>query len=106
MRNPKTSIASILAVAFLLAACTTPVGQQDSGIAVQSFWTRLTAASPLPEKRELPLVSSPNAQVEHDWWKHFGDPTLDALIAEALANNKTLQIAKARVEEARANRAW
>jgi len=104
MRNTKTSIASILLGSFLLAACTTPVGQQASGIDVQPFWTRLTAASPAPEKRNLPLAASPDAQVEHDWWKHFGDTTLDTLIAEALANNKTLQIAKARVEEARATR--
>src|SRR5258708_26510769 len=104
MRNTKTAIASTLLSAFLLAACTTPVGQQASGIDVQPFWTRLTAASPAPEKRNLPLAASPDAQVEHDWWKHFGDTTLDTLIAEALANNKTLQIANARVEEARATR--
>src|SRR5258708_25105467 len=103
MRNRKPSAASILISAFLLAVCTSPVGPQDSGITVQPFWTRLTA-SPAPENRDMPLAASPDAQVEHDWWKHFGDPTLDALIAEALANNKTLQIAKARVEEARANR--
>src|SRR5882762_5976609 len=104
MHNTKTSIVSILLGTFLLAACTTPVGPQASGIDVRPFWTRLTAASPQPEKRDLPLAANPDAQVEHDWWKHFGDPTLDTLIAEALANNKTLQIAKARVEEARANR--
>src|SRR5258706_3176158 len=104
MRNTKTSIASILLGSFLLAACTTPVGRQGSGIGVQPFWTRLPAASPAPEKRDLPLAASPDAQVEHDWWKHFGDPTLDALITEALANNKSLQVAKARVEEARASR--
>src|SRR5256885_331110 len=102
MRNIKTSVASVLLGTFLLSACTTPVGQQASGIDVQPFWARLTTASPQPEKRDLPLAASPDAQVEHDWWKHFGDPTLDALVTEALANNKTLQIAKARVEEARA----
>ncbi len=105
MRNTKTSIASTLLSAFLLAACTTPVDRQDSGIAVQPFWARLTAsASPATENRDLPLVASLNAQVENDWWKHFGDETLNALITEALANNKTLQVAKARVEEARASR--
>jgi len=43
--------------------------------------------------------------VDHSWWRRFGDPTLDALVDEALLNNKTLKIAKARVEEARAGRA-
>ena len=103
MRNAKTSIASALLSAFLLAACTTPASQQESGIEVQPFWSRLTASTE-PRNQDLPLASSPNVQVEHDWWKHFGDSTLDTLIAEALANNKTLQIAKARVEEARATR--
>lgn len=103
MRNAKTSIASALLSAFLLTACTTPASRQESGIDVQPFWSRLTASTE-PRNQALPLASSPNVQVEHDWWKHFGDSTLDTLIAEALANNKTLQIAKARVEEARATR--
>jgi multidrug efflux system outer membrane protein len=55
-------------------------------------------------RQDAPLAVDANAAVEHDWWRHFGDPTLDALIGEAVANNKSLQIAKARVEEARANR--
>lgn len=105
MRNATTSVLSALLAAFLLAGCTTPVGVQDSGIGVQSFWSRLTAsASPAAEKQDVPVMLDPHAEVEHEWWKHFGDPTLDTLIGEALANNKTLQIAKARVEEARANR--
>jgi multidrug efflux system outer membrane protein len=33
-----------------------------------------------------------------DWWKQFDDPVLDALISEALANNKTVKIAAANVE--------
>ena len=35
-----------------------------------------------------------------DWWKQFDDPVLDALIAEALANNKTVKIAAANIEQA------
>ena len=34
------------------------------------------------------------------WWKQFGDPVLDALIAEALANNLNVKIAAANVEQA------
>ncbi len=36
-----------------------------------------------------------------DWAKQFGDPQLDALIHEALVNNPDLQIAKARIAQAR-----
>jgi multidrug efflux system outer membrane protein len=34
------------------------------------------------------------------WWKGFGDPVLDGLIAEALANNRNIRIAAANVEQA------
>jgi multidrug efflux system outer membrane protein len=36
------------------------------------------------------------------WWKQFGDPTLDALIDKAAANNLDLRIAVARLAESRA----
>ncbi|MFZ2447876.1 MAG: efflux transporter outer membrane subunit [Syntrophobacteraceae bacterium] len=35
-----------------------------------------------------------------DWWKQFGDPVLDSLIAEAVANNKDVKIAAANIEQA------
>ena len=35
-----------------------------------------------------------------EWWKQFGDPVLDQLIAEALANNKNVRIAAANVMQA------
>jgi multidrug efflux system outer membrane protein len=37
-----------------------------------------------------------------EWWKQFQDPVLDGLIAEALANNKSIKIAAANVEQAAA----
>jgi multidrug efflux system outer membrane protein len=49
-------------------------------------------------------VTSTVAEVEHNWWGHFGDPILDDLVKDTLTNNRTLAIAEARVEEARANR--
>ena len=38
--------------------------------------------------------------VNTDWWRQFQDPVLDAIIAEALANNKNVKIAAANVEQA------
>jgi NodT family efflux transporter outer membrane factor (OMF) lipoprotein len=38
------------------------------------------------------------------WWKRLGDPVLDQLVDEALAQNLELGIAEARIEEARALR--
>jgi len=37
-----------------------------------------------------------------EWWKKFHDPVLDALIAEALINNRNVKIAAANVEQAAA----
>jgi len=35
-----------------------------------------------------------------EWWKEFGDPVLDGLIAEALAGNKDVKVAAANIEKA------
>src|SRR3954468_8356685 len=44
--------------------------------------------------------SQPDSQtVEESWWSGFGDPYLDALVKEALANNRDLRIATGRVDE-------
>jgi multidrug efflux system outer membrane protein len=42
------------------------------------------------------------APVEADWWRQFGDPVLDDLMARAAAGSHDLRIAAARVDEARA----
>lgn len=55
----------------------------------------------LPEsysQASLPLAERP----AEEWWTLFGDPALDALVAEALAANQDLAAAVARVDEARA----
>ncbi|HEV2540622.1 MAG TPA: efflux transporter outer membrane subunit [Frateuria sp.] len=43
-----------------------------------------------------------SADFQADWWKQFGDPTLDALISRAARNAPDLKIALARLGEARA----
>ena len=42
--------------------------------------------------------------MEQHWWRSFDDQALNRLIDTALANNKTLQIAAARVSDAQASR--
>ena len=93
----------VLFAALLLSACASAAPpSQDSKIDAEPQWINLPLTT---EARNAPVTSDPRAAVEHDWWRSFGDPTLDGLIAEALTNNKTLAVAKSRVEEARANRA-
>jgi multidrug efflux system outer membrane protein len=42
------------------------------------------------------------APLTRDWWQLYADPKLDQLIATATASNQNLQLAAARVDEARA----
>ncbi len=57
---------------------------------------------------DLPPGASDNDSAQYapftaaDWWRLFDDPVLDRIEAEALASNRDLMIAAARVEEARA----
>lgn len=90
---------AFLAFAALLAACTSPKGPQDSGLETPASWSGLADS-----EAAGPLVPSDTAEIEQRWWRSFEDPVLDRLIAAALAGNKSLQIAAARVEEARAAR--
>jgi len=55
----------------------------------------------LPEQWEVPAGHQPAGTSER-WWTVFGDPVLDRLVDEALAHNTDLQLAIARVDEARA----
>ncbi len=102
MLNLKSAVSAIVVTA-LLGACTSPVRLQDSHIKTPILWNRLTGATATVDLN-APLSTGPEVEIDHKWWKHFDDPTLDILITEALANNKFLQIAQARVEEARAGR--
>jgi len=62
------------------------------------------------QQSALPGLATPDAwrgtatpgTVGDDWLASFGDPRLDALVAEALANNPDLKAAAARVEKAAA----
>ena len=47
--------------------------------------------------------SSDTTGVGERWWELFGDTTLDALVEQALANNRDVAVAASRVEEARQN---
>ena len=50
-------------------------------------------------------ISAAQETTEKQWWRYFDDATLNTLIEKGLENNKDLLTAKARVEQARAERA-
>jgi multidrug efflux system outer membrane protein len=45
-------------------------------------------------------VKDANGTVNTEWWRQFEDPVLDSLIDEALANNKNVKIAAAKIDQA------
>ncbi|HQU49384.1 MAG TPA: efflux transporter outer membrane subunit [Casimicrobiaceae bacterium] len=78
----------VLVIAAGLAACTVgPDYRKPAVDAPASF-------------QYLPADVKDTANTE--WWKAFGDPVLDALIDEALANNRNVKVATANVEAAAA----
>lgn len=55
-----------------------------------------------PQIQGLDAAQENSAQFQAAWWKQFNDPTLDALIQRAAANNLDLRMAVARLHESRA----
>lgn len=90
--------ASLVAVALVLSACA-PIGPNfvRPNSPVMARWMEANSPSASAQTgltaRSAPVVK---------WWETFHDPTLNRLVAEAYAQNLTLQIAGARVLQARA----
>jgi NodT family efflux transporter outer membrane factor (OMF) lipoprotein len=95
-RNSMRSVhrfALAAALSTLLAACA-----NTSGLSPQAS---MREAGSLAAQRALQNTNvSDAAWPAADWWKSFGDPQLDALIGEALAESPTLNIAAARTRKA------
>jgi multidrug efflux system outer membrane protein len=72
-----------------------------TGCAVGPNYSRPQLPSP-PQYRFVTGPAEAQTLADSPWWQVFNDPTLQALVREALANNLDLQQAVARVEEARA----
>ena len=76
------------ACAALLAGCRIPVAPKPQAtLVVPPAWRGQVG---------------PGAAVERDWWRAFGDPALDRLVAQALASNNDVRTAQARLREYRA----
>ncbi|CAN5757530.1 efflux transporter outer membrane subunit [soil metagenome] len=87
-------IAPLLA-AMILAGCATHVVVPPSA----------APAAPAAYKEtdgRWTAASAAVARARGEWWKVFGDPLLDELVARADAGNTSIQLAAARLSEARA----
>lgn len=72
-----------------------------------AFSVPAEVAVPAPEAveasdREAAILPADAPAVRARWWRQFGSPELDALIAEALAHNNDLRAAVHRIAQARA----
>jgi multidrug efflux system outer membrane protein len=83
------TVASVVAIALL------------SGCALGPNYRRPAVAEPPLFRGQATAEAASFADAP--WWEAFQDPTLKALIQEALRNNYDAAIAAARVQEARAN---
>lgn len=86
-RTPTTA-AAIAATALLLAGCVTGPAYERPAAELPAAWRDVPAQG----------MAAPGAR----WWTLYADPALDRLIDEALAHNRDLELATARVDEARA----
>jgi multidrug efflux system outer membrane protein len=74
------------------------------------FYIMLLSGCMMGPNYSRPVINAPEAYryevldarntVNTTWWEQFQDPTLNALISEALQNNKDVKIAAANVEQA------
>jgi NodT family efflux transporter outer membrane factor (OMF) lipoprotein len=90
--NTRLAATGMLAMTMALSACGLPnlgARPQTRGPATLATAQSFVAADP--------AASWP----QQEWWKAYGDPQLDALVAEALAGSPDVAAAQARVRQAR-----
>ncbi|BDG10652.1 efflux transporter outer membrane subunit [Anaeromyxobacter paludicola] len=64
--------------------------------------TPVTDPASLSPGREIADAELSGRWPDSDWWKGFGDPQLDALVARAIARSPRLAVAEARIRQAEA----
>jgi multidrug efflux system outer membrane protein len=84
----KLTFAAVALAAFLAACATDPT--PEAAPSLQTLQPAFAAAS------------AEQAAPETEWWRGFGDATLDRLVARALVENRDLLAAEAEVRRARA----
>lgn len=73
-------------VVLALAGCASPARMQRPGLALPDAYPTGGASQP--------------AEIPADWWKLYGDETLNALVASSLERHPDARLAAARIEEA------
>ncbi len=92
LRIPLRAIA-IVAVCWMVAGCASSPGAPPASGTVPTRFKDTTAPPPGPHAE---------AQPRGAWWQVFADPALNRLVERAGQNNQTVQVAAARLAQARA----
>src|SRR5829696_5535002 len=86
---------TVMVAALVIAGCATPPAIDANAIPV--------APAQFKEGDGRWTVAPPaESRARGEWWKAFADPVLDQLIARADVDNASIQVAAARVKQARA----
>jgi NodT family efflux transporter outer membrane factor (OMF) lipoprotein len=108
---PRRAAALVACALAALGACSVGTPYRRPDIPVATEWKQSSGAEAQPASDDRDADSSAASQAPHaanavgvwptsDWWRSFGSPTLDDLIAQAQRNNDDLGAAIARVREA------
>jgi len=84
--SARKTLLSLLLVSFL-SGCATEVERAPHSLLIPEAWRNQVG---------------PASMVEANWWQAFGDPLLNQLVEQALRNNPDILIARARVDQYRA----
>jgi len=94
-------LCTVWLAALVVGGCTVGPDYKSPEASVPGKWAAATTA---PATTQTSRTVHRPAELA-DWWKGFGDPTLDSLVARAVESNLSLQQASARIRQARASRA-
>ncbi|WP_287495708.1 efflux transporter outer membrane subunit [Pandoraea sp. CB10b_02] len=95
-------VPGMLATLLVVAGCSMAPAYQVPEVTDKGTPTAFKeAALPANQAGTWKTAEPSEATERGEWWKVFGDPTLDKLEADALAANQSLKAAAARVQEAR-----
>ncbi|MQT88051.1 efflux transporter outer membrane subunit [Pseudomonas nabeulensis] len=92
-RNHPRSMLSLLLIACLVGCTTVGPDYRAQDLNLPVGWHEPQPSFPTSNQESL-----------QSWWRSFNDPMLDQLVAQALAKNQDLDIALARLQQARAER--
>lgn len=84
---------------MVAAGCTVGPNFHPPKTSVPTKWSGMTANT-----AAQPSITTPNRAHLAAWWQNFRDPVLSRLVERAIVSNLNLQVAEARILEARANR--